>query len=646
MFATLSTTSAVVGITVVLLLSTTNIFANATTDSSLVNRRLDAIMDEGHAKPCISTDTYFNFYESEVTSNDLHLGGELRYSNVGNITIMGGIVTQQLDLVVTVQEGYRYYSSAADGSNDIVNKNGKNGQFGNINVRNVEGCETFPDGFGCVDNPNPQAENGKGFFKFTIVDSDTGIPQKIDFTLFFFDLDNRSAQNGIKEKLVVKGWDQIIYPNTSTRDYTDHVYAGRDHLGEIIIYPNDNELDSDNRATFNANTTAGNDDNPSDPNNLTDKQLRKSVGFKFTETSSFNVEFHEMCGLADHYGCGVVGGNVLFAGTATQMAESCAEGGEDDRNLDLTQNTGINGDPIILGLKGQVFKFDGRDGGWYANVVSQSFQWNMQFKKHPTCPEGSDTFVSGMSFMTPNESDEQHTTSESDLMIITTPEPIEECRGDDRHCLGDGTLHLSFDGGETFVSDPGDYHYASRSRIVAHNTYAACSRRWYDYDISPNNDPLRAGGRRMTVLEKKPSELLSEKTETMIDPEECADWIEDRRIKDDLFQQKGYWSSLHVQTPAVSFHIEYRQSNDDKFDRPCDFQSLDAWIVTVSKDSAKQEWQGILGETKQKIYDNMGQQVMKDRQVLLRGPNDADYEVDGPYGTTFSAKSRMNKSLW
>ena len=36
---------------------------------------------------------------------------------------------------------------------------------------------------------------------------------------------------------------------------------------------------------------------------------------------------------------------------------------------------GVNGDPLIMGLSGQLFKFDGRSGAWYSAVSSPSFQW-------------------------------------------------------------------------------------------------------------------------------------------------------------------------------------------------------------------------------------------------------------------------------
>jgi len=315
-----------------------------------------------------------------------------------------------------------------------------------------------------------------------------------------------------------------------------------------------------------------------------------------------------------------------------------------------TNSPGVQGDPVILGLKGQSFKFNGRDGGWYANVANRFFHWNMQFRKYPTCQEGSNVFVSGLSLITLKESDMQHQISGSNILITTTPEPIPECLEYNRTCLGGGTLHISFDGGNTYVSDPGDYHYGSRNRIVAHNTYAACSRRWHDYDITPKQNKFRnLGRRRVTVQEKKPLELQLEKNKTMIDPEECMVWIDDRKNRNDLFRQKGLWSSLYIETHSVSFHIEYRQSNPDvPIEKQCNFQSLDAWMTTVSENLDEQSWQGILGETKERIYNKQGQQILSDRHLLLLGKEDINYEVDGPFGLHFDAskKNSIMPSIW
>merc|ERR1712226_511550 len=266
------------------------------------------------------------------------------------------------------------------------------------------------------------------------------------------------------------------------------------------------------------------------------------------------------------------------------------------------------GDPIILGLNQQIFKFEGRNEAWYSNIANDYFFWNMQFRQFDTCPLDENMFVTGMSLSVLGD-------YASDVLVVTTPEPIEECRVDPNTvCLGEGTLHISFDGGKTFASQPGDYHFSNNN---VHNN-------------------LRDGGRRMSVVEKKPLALLSDKKMTMIDPVECGSWINERVSHNDLFQQKGHWSTLYIETDVVSFHIEYRRS--DWVNPKCDFQSLDAWMTKVDGKMEKVKWNGILGETKEKIYDaTTGEQILSDRSKLLRGKDDSDYEVDGPFGKSFAA---------
>jgi len=302
-------------------------------------------------------------------------------------------------------------------------------------------------------------------------------------------------------------------------------------------------------------------------------------------------------------------------------------------------DTGTVGDPIITGLGGQQFKFDGRDDAWYANIAIQSqsnnifdsstsslFQWNMKFKEFPTCPKGDDMFVSSIAYDFGNG---------NTVLIATTSEQVPQC--ENQICLGDGTLHISFDGGETFVSNPGDYNFGVGNRVVSHNTYDACSRKWFDFDISKNVNKdvslLRGQTERTLEMEtEKPAlQYLTEQQRSTIRPVECEGWIQERFAKNDLFMQKGQWSTIHIESPEISFHVEYRRNNlDHDVDGQCNFQSLDAWMTRVSKVLYGEKWNGILGETRNK-------NGVEGRFNILRGQNDSDYEVNGPFVTEFPA---------
>ena len=47
----------------------------------------------------------------------------------------------------------------------------------------------------------------------------------------------------------------------------------------------------------------------------------------------------------------------------------------------------VNRDIQFIGLEGQVFKFDGRDAGWYANLASKNLQWDILFETIDSCPK-------------------------------------------------------------------------------------------------------------------------------------------------------------------------------------------------------------------------------------------------------------------
>eukprot|EP00548_Thalassiothrix_antarctica_P004985 CAMPEP_0194132130 /NCGR_PEP_ID=MMETSP0152-20130528/2672_1 /TAXON_ID=1049557 /ORGANISM="Thalassiothrix antarctica, Strain L6-D1" /LENGTH=373 /DNA_ID=CAMNT_0038827077 /DNA_START=155 /DNA_END=1276 /DNA_ORIENTATION=- len=326
---------------------------------------------------------------------------------------------------------------------------------------------------------------------------------------------------------------------------------------------------------------------------------------------------------------------LLFASTSD--SESTIESAFEGANIaGGSTDPGLQGDQINRGLKGEVSKFEGTNGKWYSNIMTNGLGWNMQFKKYETCPKDEDMFISGMSII---DSSKMGNAFDSRILIVSTPTPIRECEGHSTVCLGGGNLHISFDGGHTFVSQPGDYHPTPGSRLIAHNTFGACSREWFDYESTKEKENAAANLRRKRSLhEIKPLEFLTDKTSTMIDPIECGVWVQDRKEKEDLFNQRGLWSTIYVETPNASFHIEFRQSNPEKLDRVCDFQSLDAWMTKVSDELENQEWSGVLGKTKRAKYHPVSKrQIEINQSQLLRRKNDSDYEVDGPFGLAHAA---------
>jgi len=284
---------------------------------------------------------------------------------------------------------------------------------------------------------------------------------------------------------------------------------------------------------------------------------------------------------------------------------------------------GVNGDPLFIGIRGQVFKFDGKSDTWYANLATESVQWNLLFNEFDTCPEHENMFVTKASLSLRN-SDNQITVG-----VLDNGNFLPGC-ADNTVCLGEGSLGLEING--QVIRSPGEYELANNAgRVVIHNTYASCSRKWYDYVVSTKYN-LRNLIRDNDYQESAMDLLLKHKGE-MLDPEDCQSWLEKREQNGDLFSQNGSWTTVHIETKEISLHMEYRQSNED-----CNSHLIDAWISKVSPELLAQEWKGVLGETRYAKLNADGSQVVSDRNALLAGQNDEDYEVEGPYEINFAAR--------
>ena len=309
----------------------------------------------------------------------------------------------------------------------------------------------------------------------------------------------------------------------------------------------------------------------------------------------------------------------------------------------------VQGDPTIVGLQGQRFKFDGRGGAWYANLAAESLQWNMKFHKFEDCPTDENIYVTGISIQIRESRRLVHN------VIIRVREedsffPGCGVEGDGSVCLGEGSLEVIVNGNIQRI--PGDYFVSSDNgdggiRVIAHNTYDVCSRMWHDYIIPQQGDipSQESGNRRLSVSQETPLSFLSEGLGQSLNPKICAGWIRERAEYDDLFLQPGGWSSIDIETPLASFHAEYRQNlPDENVAGSCHSHNIDAWMSKVSPKLESQKWRGILGETRHIKTDKAtGSKIMNDRDSLLVGGRDSDYEVSGPYGTHFNA---LDMSPW
>ena len=287
---------------------------------------------------------------------------------------------------------------------------------------------------------------------------------------------------------------------------------------------------------------------------------------------------------------------------------------------------GVNGDPLIMGLAGQLFKFDGRSGAWYSAVSSKSFQWNMKIHQYDGCPSDSNTFVSGVGFTLFKKNrltGARVPAHQVAVNVVNEWGTSTGCGTEATNCLGNGSLELVIDDKKYLY--PGDYQFKDGTgRVVAFNTFFECSRKWYDFDITPvGADASGAGSLRRLSTFPGVFDVVRDLGDTMVDKDVCSEWIAERQANNDLFLQAGAWSTIIVKTEDISFHIEYKQET-----KRCDAHTVDVWISSVSPDLYDEEWEGVIGETKDPA-NHPGEKV--ERSEFLKFPKDEQYEVMSPF---------------
>jgi len=282
---------------------------------------------------------------------------------------------------------------------------------------------------------------------------------------------------------------------------------------------------------------------------------------------------------------------------------------------------GVNGDPLIMGFQGQLFKFDGHNGSWYSVISTKSFQWNMKVSQFEGCPTGSDAFCSGAAFTFFDS--EKRKTRMIEINVVNEHHVDIGCGAAAKSCLGDGSLEILIDGKK--INSGGDFTFEDGTgRVLAFNTFYQCSRKWFDFDITPVSRFLR---HRSLATAPLPGvfDVVSDLQDTMVNKEVCNKWVEERKLLGDLFEQAGSWSTVIVKTDDVQFHIEYKQENER-----CNAHSLDVWISKVSATMLDEPWEGIIGETKtpsNEKKDSYG------RDEILKFVDDAAYEVQNPFSS-------------
>ena len=216
---------------------------------------------------------------------------------------MGLVDNVKIDLVITDASPNQTYPEIVDAwiYNDkpVPNNNGLNCDdndlncfFGQINLQTQK------------DKPL----SGNGLFKFTFVRTGTNEKMEVmhvDFT--FFDLDNRQ---GIQEDLVI--------------DLSQALYYKLSSSTEIDVECEDDSptpCPAGVKTVFKASENGTGDDNPRDPHNMTDLQLKRAVTFTFEDIESFEVGYNHYWVGPGNMGNKPRGGNFLFSGGSQLSTE-------------------------------------------------------------------------------------------------------------------------------------------------------------------------------------------------------------------------------------------------------------------------------------------------------------------------------------
>ena len=227
-----------------------------------------------------------DFSDAILAVNTLHeTGGMLRFENLGTYD------SKEVDLVVTVKPGTDYTTPDSD-------LNGLSGYFGQINVQNRPGAEPNLDGV--------------GEFDFCFQDhasSESLMINSFDFTIF--DLDSRGDRGYEEFSIDPSQFSSFQAPGQGT--------AVAVQCCQSTQQPPCMENE---KLCFISNASGNAGDNPNDPNNLTPEQQRRSVLFTFQNKACWQASFSQVCN--DGSGTCSIGGNLIFAGTASQL-ENCEE---------------------------------------------------------------------------------------------------------------------------------------------------------------------------------------------------------------------------------------------------------------------------------------------------------------------------------
>jgi len=260
---------------------------------------------------CVPEESFtpISFQNATLAINTLHKeGGSMLIKNVGEYK------NEQINMRISADENYHNIEDVWDARKDkernATNKNFVSGDFININIQTV----------------GKDADSGKATFRFCI-ENEEGAPQALDnFEIAVFDLDQRgftdNNNNKAHERMIV---------NTQKDGFSQASVTAENTELEITCKNEAEEMPDCAEIVFHSTTKGFDSDNPGiqgkGVEDLTKKQMDRSVLLWYKETACFSISYHHYCPNAEprdkKNNCKQYqGGNFQFAGYSQILTEN------------------------------------------------------------------------------------------------------------------------------------------------------------------------------------------------------------------------------------------------------------------------------------------------------------------------------------
>jgi len=329
------------------------------------------------------------------------------------------------------------------------------------------------------------------------------------------------------------------------------------------------------------------------------------------------------------------------------LQNSLADQVEAEGDAQAESISGVEGDPVILGLQHQNFDFHGNTEEWYANFASSGLQWNMKFHHFDACTGEEAMYVTSMALTVHraidgdgdnndnNNNDNAAPPHQIIISIVDEAEVFPGCpNAPHENCLSEGSLQINVDG--EYFTKPGDYRMSDDLRIVSFNTWEACARKWVDYNEGIHKHDYHYDNLAVHRRERK---LLQQQQQSNNEKEEEEKEIKQPKKSSRLFDISSFLSSKPKKSSSQFRKLrQLGMSSRETLDYLRQMRSFmvsphecSDWIErrTHHKDLFEQTggWANVFIETPHARFQIQHRQIQKEREYLENGGSGFEKDI-------------------